>query len=106
MFDLSVPELTVIALVCLPIVLLFGVMLKKMGYSDLTAIVLAVLILTPLNWLVLAYLLFFKWPIQEEVELLRRQVDEEARDDATRQMTGGGQSNPLHVGELIGCPGV
>lgn len=97
MFDLSVPELAVIALVCVPIVLLFGVILKKMGYSDLTAVVLAVLMLTPLNWLVLAYLLFFKWPIQEEVELLRRQVDEEATAGGTRSVTGGGQSNPLHV---------
>ena len=53
--------------------------------------------LTPLNWLVLAYLLFFKWPIQEEIELLRRQVDEDATADGTRPMTGGGQSNTLHV---------
>lgn len=97
MFNLSVPEITVLALVCLPIVLLFGDMLKKMGYSDLAAITLAVLILTPLNMLVLAYLVFFKWPIQQEVELLRRQVDEQASVDGTRQMTGGGRSNPLHV---------
>ena len=69
MFDLSVPELAFIALVCLPIVLLIGVMLKKMGYSDWTAIGFAVLMLTPLNWLVLAYLVFFKWPIHEELDL-------------------------------------
>ena len=97
MFGLSVPELAIIALVCLPIVLLIGVMLKKMGYSDLTAIGLAVLMLTPLNWFVLAYLVFFKWPIHEELELLRRQVDEKATPKGIRPMVRGGQSNPLHV---------
>lgn len=96
MFGLSVPELTGIALVCLPIVLLIGVMLKKMGYSDLAAIGLAVLMLTPLNWLVLAYLIFFKWPIHEELELIRRQVSEK-NPEGIRPMIGGGKSNPLHV---------
>lgn len=78
MFGLSVPELAILALMCLPIVLLIGVMLKKMGYSDLTAIGLTLLVLTPLNWLVLAYVVFFKWPIHEELELLRRQVADKA----------------------------
>jgi hypothetical protein len=58
MFDLSISEFAIIALMCLPMVLLIGVMLKKMGYSDLTAIGLAILMLTPVNSLVLVYLLF------------------------------------------------
>ena len=97
MFGLSVPELTIIALMCLPIVLLIGVILKKMGYSDLTAIGLALLMLTPLNWLVLAYVVFFKWPIHEELELLRRQVDDKATPEGIRPTVREGQSNPLHV---------
>ena len=97
MFGLSVPELAIIALMCLPIVLLIGVILKKMGYSDLTAIGLALLMLTPLNWLVFAYLLLFKWPIHEELELLRRQVDEKATPEGIRAKVQEGQSNPLHV---------
>ena len=96
-FGLSVPELAIIALMCLPIVLLIGVILKKMGYSDLTAIGLALLMLTPLNWLVFAYLLLFKWPIHEELELLRRQVDEKATPEGIRAKVREGQSNPLHV---------
>ena len=82
---------------CLPIVLLIGVTLKKMGYSDLTAIGLALLVLTPLSWLVLAYLVFFKWPIHEELELLRRQVDEKAPSEEIRPTVRDGESNPLHV---------
>ena len=97
MFGLSVPELVIVALMCLPIVLLIGVTLKKMGYSDLTAVVLALLVLTPVNWLVLAYLVFFKWPIHEELELLRRQVDEQATTGEIRPTTREGQANPLHV---------
>ena len=68
-----------------------------MGYSDLTAIGLALLMLTPLNWLVFAYLLLFKWPIHEELELLRRQVDEKATPEGIRAKVREGQSNPLHV---------
>ena len=59
-FDLSVSEPTFIGLGCLPIVLLFGVMLKRfvmlkrMDYSDFIAVVLAWPMPTPLDWLVLA----------------------------------------------------
>lgn len=97
MFDLSLSELILVAVVCLPIVLLIGVMLKKMGYSDLIAISLAVLMLTPLNWLVLAYLVLCKWPIHEELELLRSQVDEKTTPVGIRPTPEGGQANPLHV---------
>ena len=97
MFGLSVPELAILALMCLPIVLLIGVMLKKMGYSDLTAIGLALLVLTPLNWLVLAYVVFFKWPIHEELELLRRQVADKATPEGIRPALREDQSHPLHV---------
>ncbi len=37
MFGLSVSELVVIALACLPIILLIGVVIKKMGFSDSAA---------------------------------------------------------------------
>ncbi len=97
MFDLSISELAIVALLCLPMVLLIGVMLKKMGYSDLTAIGLAVLMLTPLNSLVLVYLLFFKWPVHQELELLRSQVDENATHEAIRPTVRGVKANPLHV---------
>ena len=105
-FGLSIFELAMIALVCLPLILLFGVMLKKMGYSDLTAVVLAVLILTPLNWLVLAYLVFFKWPIHEELDVLRRQIDEKSTPEDIRPSVRGDQSNPLHVAVRKGYLGV
>lgn len=97
MFGLSVAELTIIALMCLPIALLFGVMLKKMGYSDLAAIGLSLLMLTPAIWLVLAYLVFFKWPIQEELELLQRQVDDRGPSLGFRPTTPESPSNVLHV---------
>lgn len=97
MFDLSVSELAVIAFIGLPILLLVGAMLKKMGFSDLAAIGLAVLTLTPLNWLILAYLVFFRWPIHEELELLRSQVGEKSTPAAMRPTVRGGESNPLHV---------
>lgn len=97
MFGLSIPELTVVAIMCLTIVLLAGAVLKKMGYSDLTAIGLALLLLTPLNWLVLAVLVFIKWPVHEELELLRRQIDEASASVDSRPAAQTGQSNPLHV---------
>ncbi|MCS7470916.1 ankyrin repeat domain-containing protein [Stieleria sp. ICT_E10.1] len=96
-FGLSTPEFAIVALMCLPIVFVIGVVLKKMGYSDLTAIGLALLMLTPLNWLVLAYLVFVKWPIHEELELLRRQVDDKVTLGGIQPTVREGQSNPLHV---------
>ncbi|MEL7499226.1 MAG: ankyrin repeat domain-containing protein [Planctomycetota bacterium] len=94
---MSVTKLAIIALMCLPIVLLIGAILKKMGYSDLTAISLAVLMLTPLNWLVLAFVVFFKWPIHEELELLRRQVADKTTPVGIRPTPRESQSHPLHV---------
>lgn len=106
MFGLSVSELVVIALVFLPIVLLIGVMIKKMGFSDLTAIGLAMLMLTPLNWLVLGYLVFFKWPIHEELDLLKRQVADQTTPEGIGEKVRKGEANPLHVAVQKGYSGV
>lgn len=96
-FGLSVSELVFVALLCLPFVLLIGVMIKKMGFSDSMAIGLAILMLTPLNWLVLGYLVFFKWPIHQELELLKRRVEEKATPGNIRQEVRKVEATPLHV---------